>query len=123
LKDDKAEDDPTEIKPATAEDYEALLKEKAAQKFKDEQDRHGLLLISAFYGEREVLENLILARRGDLQNYDIEDPSRVRDISIPMRFWVRESSLYFPKGPKSFFNRGMKKPTNPAILIKYSLIT
>lgn len=122
LKDDTVVEDNDEVKPATAEDYEALLKNKAAEKFKDEQDRNGLLLLSAFYGEREVLENFVRARRGDIQNSDIEDPTRVRDISIPLRFWVRESSLYFPKGPKSFFHRGMKKPDNPAILIKYSLM-
>lgn len=111
------EEELDEIKPATAEDYQALLKDKAAEKFKDEQDRQGLLLHSAFYGEREVLENYLRARRGEIINNDMEDNDQVRDISIPLRFWVYQSSLHFPRGPKNYFHRGMKRPSNPAILI------
>lgn len=113
----------TTSRPASAGDYQALLKDKAAEKFREEQERSGLMLMSAFYGERTALEAYLQARRGAPAPEDLEATQDLRDVSVPLRFWVNHSRLHFPAGPKPYLHRGSARPLAPALLIMYSLLT
>lgn len=106
-----------QIQHASAEDYSTLLKEKAAERFNEERDNDGLMIRSAYYGERELLEDYRRARQGEIFDADAMTSPTLRDITIPLRFWVKNSTLSFAAGPKNFLHVDMDRPIDPAILI------
>lgn len=117
LGDVKEELEADQIQHASSDDYATLLKEKAAERFNEERDCDGLMIRSAYYGERRELEEYRRARQGEMVNPDAMMSPSVRDITIPLRFWVKNSALYFPAGPKPFFHTDMARPDDPAIFI------
>jgi hypothetical protein len=106
-----------QLQHASAEDYSTLLQEKAAERFSQERDNDGLMIRSAYYGERQLLEDYRRARQGDIVDIDAMASPTLRDLTIPLRFWVKSSTLSLPAGPKGFLHVDMERPKDPAILI------
>ena len=102
----------------TPGNIDALLQEKAAERFREETDSDGLMIHLAFFGEREELARFARIRRGENHHADM---SNVRDLTTPMRFWVNQASLELGKGSKPFLRQGMDALEHPALLIVYQL--
>lgn len=101
-----------EIQPSS---YQDLLREKAGEKFLQEQQIDGLLIHNAYYGEREELEKYIRIRRREV--LDDIDLSSLSDLTTPFRFWVNSSKLFFKEGPKPFLSQSSRAHEDPAVLV------
>ncbi len=109
---EKEDEFEVEIQPSS---YQDLLREKAGEKFLQEQQINGLLIHNAYYGEREDLEKYLRIRRREV--LDDIDLSSLSDLTTPFRFWVSNSRLYFKEGHKPFLSQSSRAHEDPAVLV------
>ena len=96
-------------------DMEILIKPKSLEKYEHEVGVKGLMVEEAWFGERRLLEEYIVAR--DSGTAERGDWSQLRDVRVPFRFWTDKSALRLSSGYKPFLYRNAEKLENPYILL------
>lgn len=98
--------------------YNDILKDRADANYMNERSIDGLMVHSAYYGDRDGINEHIRHVQHD-ETYDTDVSSFV-DITTPVRFWVNRSSLRIPAGDKRYY-RNSVHIDNPSILIVYQI--
>lgn len=110
---EKPEEDQERYKIST--DMETLIKPKSFEKYEHEVATKGLMIEEAWFGERRLLEEYVVAR--DAKIAERGDWSRLRDVLVPFRFWTVKASLHVSAGPKPFLYSNSDTLENPHILL------
>lgn len=71
-----------------------LIQKRAAESYQNECKVHGLVIVEAYYGKKEIIEELLLIQ--DKLSYlelNPEKKQKIIDVTIPLRFQVYDSNL------------------------------